>query len=358
MKRFSAMLLALALASTALPAFATGTVNNDVWLKDTAGNPIYAQGGNISKFGNTFYWIGGQYAGSVSYYNGGTPPTQSGNSDAVFQQINVYTSIDLINWEPHNPLVTTSTPGFSDTSWVARMGAMLYNSSTKLYVIWTEYEGSEGSGMACLTSTSPLGPFTINNVQTTIGNVYDNIEGDSSTFIDVDHDSTPYLIFSDSHGREHAYVSPLSSNYETIEPATLISEWPQGQEANNMFERNGVYYYDMSNLAGWSYSSAYVVWSTSPTTPSDYTSDAAFAGTTSTYTYYSQVSFVIELKGSSTTSYIMSGDRWADFDDTYQKAGHGTGYNVWCPITFSGNTPTFNSTSTLTIAYSTGVLTW
>jgi hypothetical protein len=348
-----AILLAFGLASITTSAFAAGTVSNDAWRTTTSGSPIYAQGGSISKFGSTYYWYGVQYGGAASYYSSGTA-----NSDTSFVSINVYTSIDLINWTAHTGVVTTSTSGFSGTSWVGRVGSMLYNSSSKLYVMWVEYAGPNGDGMACLTSSSPTGNFTLNNVQTNIANVYHNIQGDSSMFVDVDHGSTPYFIFSDPHGREHAYISTLNSSYTSINAATLISEWPQGQEANNMFERNGVYYYDMSNLAGWSYSSAYVVWSTNPTTPSDYTADAAFAGTTSTYTYYSQVSYVIELIGSSTTSYIMSGDRWADFDSSYQSAGHGTGYNVWCPITFSGDTPTFNSTSTLTIAYSTGVLTW
>lgn len=347
------MLLAFGLVSITLSAFAAGTVNNDAWRTTTSGAPIYAQGGGISKFGSTYYWYGVQYGGASSYYSSGTP-----NSDTSFVSINVYTSSDLINWTAHTGVVTTSTSGFSGTSWVGRMGSVLYNSSTKLYVMWVGYVGSKGSGVACLTCSSPTGSFVLNNVQTNIPNVYHDTPGDMTVFCDVDHGSTPYLIFSDPHGREHAYVAPFSSNYETIEAATLISEWPQGQEANNMFCRNGVYYYVMSNLAGWSYSSAYCVWSSSILTPSDYTADAAFAGTTSTYTYYSQVSFVIELIGSSTTSYIMCGDRWADFNSNYKSAGHGTGYNVWCPITFSGNTPTFNPTSTLTIAYSTGVLTW
>ena len=293
MKKLSTMFLAFCLVCVATPVFAAGTVNNDAWRTTTSGAPIYAQGGNISKFGSTYYWYGVQYGGASSYYSSGNP-----NSDTSFVSINVYTSSDLINWTAHTGVVTTSTSGFSGTSWVGRMGAILYNSSSGKYVMWVEYAGSQGTGMACLTSSSPTGSFTLNNVQTSIGNVYHNIQGDSSMFVDVDHSSTPYFIFSDSHGREHAYISTLNSTYTSINSATLISEWPQGQEANNMFCRNGVYYYVMSNLAGWSYSSAYCVWSSSILTPSDYTADAAFAGTTSTYTYYSQVSFVIELKGS------------------------------------------------------------
>ena len=56
MKKLAIMFLAFGLLSTTLPPYATGTVNNDVFWKDLAGNPNYAQGGNISMFGNTYYW--------------------------------------------------------------------------------------------------------------------------------------------------------------------------------------------------------------------------------------------------------------------------------------------------------------
>jgi hypothetical protein len=361
MQKISALLLAFGVASIATTAFASfQTITNDVFLKDSSGNPIYAQSGGISEFGSTYYWYGVQYGGASSYYSSGTA-----NSDTSFVAINCYSSTDLVHWTFQKHSVTTNTAGFgfpagsdptdaSEVGWVSRMGSVLYNSSSKLYVMWVQYDGSKGSGMACLTCSSPTGNFVLNNVQTNIANVYHNIEGDSTIFCDVDHSSTPYFIFSDSHGREHAYISTLSSSYTSINAATLISEWPQGQEANNMFCRNGVYYYVMSNLAGWSYSSAYCVWSTSILTPSDYTADAAFAGTTADYTHHSQVSFAVEVKGSSATSYIMVGDRWADFNSNYKKAGFGSGYNEWCPITFSGNTPTFNSKSTFQIDTSTG----
>lgn len=350
MKKLSTLLTAFGLLSITTAAFAQfQTITNDVWWKTTSGTPIYAQGGGVSKFGSTYYFYGVQYAGASSYYSSGTA-----NSDTAFTQINVYSSTDLAHWTGHNPVVTTSTSGFSGTSWIGRMGSVLYNSSSKLYVMWVEYDGSKGSGMACLTSSSPTGSFVLNNVQTNIANVYHNIEGDSTIFCDVAHSSTPYFIFSDSHGREHAYISTLNSSYTSINAATLISEWPQGQEANNMFCVNNVYYYIMSNLAGWSYSSAYAIWSTSILTPSDYTADAAFAGTTADYTHHSQVSFGIPVTGSSTTTIIEAGDRWADFDSSYKSAGYGSGYNEWCPVTFSGNTPTYNSKGSFQINTATG----
>jgi len=313
---------------------------NDAFYLTTAGTPIYTQGGGISKFGNTYYWYGMQYAQMATYYANPIAANADGNS--TFVAINCYSSQDMAHWTFQNQVVSTSTPGFTTApGWVGRMGQVVYNASTGQYVMWFQYYGASGTGQACCTGTSPTGNFVLNNVQPTISNVYDNVTGDCTVFCDVDHGSTPYLVFSDAHGRQHAYISPFSSNYLAIQPATLISEWPQGQEASNMFERNGVYYYCMSNLAGYSYSSAYEVQSASILTPSAYTPDAAFAGTTINDTYYSQISFVVPVAGNQTTSYILVGDRWSENDSSYLSAGHGLGFNIMSPVTFSGTTPTF-----------------
>ena len=341
---FSRLELLLAVICLCAPA-AFGsyqTVTNDAFYLTTAGTstPIYTQGGGISKFGNTYYWYGIQYKGMATYY--ANPTAANANANTTFVAINCYTSTDMVHWTFQNHVISTTTPNFTTgLSWIGRMGAVVYNSTSGQYVMWFQYSGPAGSGQACCTCSTPTGNFTLNNVQTAITNVYYNVTGDCTIFCDVDHGSTPYLVFSDSHGREHLYVSPLSSTYLAIQPATLISEWPQGQEANNMFERNGLYYACMSNLAGWSYSSAYEVSTPSILTPADYTADAAFAGTTINDTYYSQISFVVPVAGSMTTSYVLVGDRWSENDSSYLSAGHGLGFNIMSPVTFNGTTPTF-----------------
>jgi autotransporter-associated beta strand protein len=341
------LLLALGLGCSASMTFAAyQTITNDVWWKDNNANPIMAQGGGISKFGSTYYWYGVQYAEMTPYYQSGTV----NSSSSTFVAINCYSSTDLVHWTFQNKVISTSTSGFSNPGWVGRMGQVVYNSANNQYVTWFQGLG----GQACCTCSTPTGNFVLDHVQTTITNVYYNQTGDCTVFCDVDHGSTPYLIFSDPHGREHAYVSPFSSDYKTILPATLISEWPQGQEANNMFERNGIYYYMMSNLAGWSYSSAYEVNSPSILTPSAYTADATFLGTDVDNTHYSQVSFAVQVAGTVATNYIMVGDRWAEFNSNYKNAGHGSAFNIMCPITFTNNTPYFQSLNMFQIDTVTG----
>lgn len=325
--------VAIALGCVSLTALASlQSINNDAWWKDQNGNPLFAQGGGINKFGSTYYMYGVEYGGAHTYYNSGTV-----NSDTSFKNIPCYSSTDLVHWTWRSEAATpTELPG---ASWVGRLGAVCYNSSTGKYVMWVEYYGSRGSGMACLTSTSPTGRFSFVKVQSSIANVYNNTPGDSTIFCDITHGNTPYLIFSDSHGRQHAYVSSLSSDYTTINPATLIAVWPTGQEANCMFETGGVYHYVTSETNGWSYSQAYEVRSSSIT--SGYTSDATFNGTVSTHTYYSQISYFVHNLGSSQHTIVAFGDRWADFNSNYKSAGHGNNYLIMCPVTLSNNVPTF-----------------
>jgi autotransporter-associated beta strand protein len=322
-------------------------------MLDNNGNPIMAQGGGISKFGNTYYWYGVQYAEMGPYYSNNVVNTSS----STFVAINCYSSTDLVHWTFQNHSVSKSTAGFSNPGWVGRMGQVVYNSANNQYVLWVEALG----GQACCTCSTPTGNFVLNNVQGTITNVYFGPgAGDCTIFCDVDHGGTPYFICSDPHGRQHAYVCPLSSSYTTIGNAVAINNtggipaWPQGQEADNMFERNGIYYYTMSDLAGWSYSAAYEVNSTNIFSPNSYTADARYLGTTADFTHYSQVSFGFQVSGTQSTNYIMVGDRWAQFINTYGNAGHGKGFAIMCPITFTNDTPYFNSVNMFQVDAVTG----
>lgn len=322
-------------SNTAFAAY--GTITNDVWKKDTSGNVIYAQSGFMTKIGSTYYWYGVEYNGAITYYNTGTA-----NSDSSFVAINCYTSTDMINWAPATKVVVPSSQILT-SDYVGRLGGVIKNSSGQ-YVLWAVYIGSQGSGEMCMTSSSPTGPFVWDHLQTSITNVYDGRNGDATIFVDTAHSGTPYFITSDAHGRQHAYVCPFSSDYKTINAATLITEWPQGQEADCMFYSTGTsqYYYLTSQTNGWSYSTAYQIYSSSVS--SGYSADAAFTGTTATSTHHAQISFVFPVVGSSNTTYLIVCDRWADFSSNYKNAGFPNGYYVWEAVSASSgykNNPTF-----------------
>lgn len=54
------------------------------------------------------------------------------------------------------------------------------------------------------------------------------------------------------------------------------------------------------------------------------------------------------VRGSKEETVIYCGDRWANF------AGNGLGYNQWCPLSFNGDTPYFNSLSSWHLNIETG----
>jgi hypothetical protein len=70
-----------------------------------------------------------------------------------------------------------------------------------------------------------------------------------------------------------------------------------------------------------------------------YGAEGVIGNTDDDFSHVSQTGFFITVKGTAGTTVIFAGDRWSDF------AGNGLGYNQWCPLTFSGTTPTMASMS-------------
>ena len=134
-------------ASAATPAFphaagiAASTLQNDVFWKDTSGNPIYSQGGGVLKVGSTYYWYGAKYNGAVTYYNN---PGAGKNSDTSFSAITCYSSTDLVHWKFEGNVMTASDVGGG--GWVGRIG-VAHNPTTGKYVLICNVPGHLASGM-------------------------------------------------------------------------------------------------------------------------------------------------------------------------------------------------------------------
>ncbi|MFC9689268.1 family 43 glycosylhydrolase [Kribbella sp. NPDC056951] len=326
-----------------VPAFAAVTadpaITNDVFWKDTAGNPIFSQGGGVLLEGNTYYWYGVKYNGAVTYYN-----NPSGkNSDTSFNAVTCYSSTDLVNWTFRGNVITAASLGASD--WVGRLG-VARNPNTGKYVLVTQYNGPLGSGVLFATSSTPTGSFTTHHVQTSIANVVNGMSGDQTVFID--DNGKAYLVFSNTQGRSHLYVSALRpSDYLNIEPATnVFNSSSGGREGNVMFKHGGRYYFCSSDLHGWNSSHTYYISATNILGP--YSGEAVMQGSTADFSHVSQTGMMIPVNGSSGSFVISAGDRWSDF------AGNGLGYNQWVPITFNGSTPVMRSLSQWTLNESTG----
>ena len=330
--RFTEVLFMFTLCLCSNKVFAsTQLIQNDTFWKDTSGMPIYSQGGGILKVGDTYYWYGVKYNGAVTY---AASPIKK-NSDSSFNAVTCYSSKDLVNWKFENNILTAEQlSGNLASNWVGRLG-VAYNSNTKKYVLISQYSGTAGEGELFATCDTPNGKFTFNNIQYPVPGVTNSTTGDQTIFVDTD--GKAYLICSSSKGRGNLYVEPLrESDYLAVETATRIFGGV-GREGNCMFKYNGEYYFCSSDLHGWNASHCYYIKASNIMGP--YSSEAVMSGTDNDFCHVSQTGFFVNATGTSGTTVLFCGDRWSDF------AGNGIGYNEWCPLSFNGTTPYFNSVS-------------
>ncbi len=309
---------------------ASQEIKNDVFKMDTSGNPVFSQGGGILKVGNTWYWYGVKYAEAPVYYNNPTGKV----STCTFEAFTCYSSTDLVNWKFERIIADRNTPGLSGTGWVGRCG-VAYNKNTKKYVLVSQFQGNNGSGLLFATCDTPNGAFAYNRIQTDLSMFVNGGTGDQTVF--QDDDGKAYLICSSVSGRSHLYVAPLrEADFCGIDTAKEIYKGA-GREGNCMFKYNGKYYFCSSDLHGWNASHCYVMEASNILGP--YSSEYVMNGTDLSFCHTSQTGFFVTVTGASGSTVVFCGDRWSDF------AGNGLGYNVWCPLSFNGGVPTFNDLS-------------
>lgn len=305
---------------------ASDMIQNDTFWKDTDGNPIYSQGGGVFQFGDTYYWYGVHYGGTDTY---AANPSKK-NSDTSFVSVTCYSSKDLVNWKFENDVLTPATKNFGWCYWFGRMG-VAYNQNTKKYVLVAQYNES----IMFATCDTPTGDFAVDHVQDQITNVLKQGTGDQTVF--VDDDGKAYLICSNKGGRAHLYVSELrESDFLNAEPAKEVFKG-SGREGNCMFKHNGKYYFCASDLHGWNASHSYYMVADNIWGP--YSEMKVMPGTDEDFSHVTQTGFFYTVKGTEQETVIFCGDRWSDF------AGNGYGFNQWCPLSFDGDTPYFNSLS-------------
>jgi hypothetical protein len=326
----SLLLTAGVAAISLVDSFAGGQIiQNDVFWKDTDGNPMYVQRGGTLKLGDTWYMYGALYGSATSYYNqwtGSNATTPSGS-------VACYSSKDLVNWKFEGAV-------FKYAGWFCGPN-VAYNKNTKKYVLIAQ----GGNDVVFATSDKPTGPFTQTSVQTPTPMVNGGT-GDATTFIDLD--GRPYVVASNKSGRSNVYVIPVrESDYLTLEPTHRIYSGG-GREGNCMFEYKGRYYAASSDLHGWNTSHTYYI--SSDKILGTYGKERIMTNTALDYSHVTQAGFFITVYGTVDTTVIYCGDRWSN------NAGNGIGYNQWCPLTIKGDSVIFNSLSQWSIDAVTG--TW
>ncbi|MDX8339376.1 family 43 glycosylhydrolase [Draconibacterium sp. IB214405] len=322
-------------------------IKNDQFWNTSDGSALYSQGGGIFQFADPqtnevkYYWYGAFYKEAELYRNDPSITQPIDN----FVAVTCYSSTDLVNWKFENNVLDRKEVDkhYKDTRWMGRLG-VLYLKGLYKYVMFIQHDKE----VLVTVADNPTGPFEWHrriNMESRIGT---SNTGDQTIF--TDDDGTSYLVYSYGRGRHIIYISEIGVKDGQVD---LLDCTPifkgKGREGNCMFKYKGKYYVFASNLYGWDSSYAYYLVADDirgPYTPEN--KMLITPGCQEDYAHVTQTGFFVNVKGSKQETVVYCGDRWANF------AGNGLGYNQWCPLSFVGETPYFNSLHSWNLDEATG----
>lgn len=305
---FALTLTMFGLHSERTSAASVTITNGSDWL-DTAGNPIQANSGNILKVGSTYYWYG-EHAVS-----------------GKFDSVNVYTSTDLKNWTFSNAILTKDSATELASSKIERP-KVIYNASTKQYVLWAHYENGTDYNLgrvAVATSSTPNGKFTYEGSFRPL----DYESRDMTVFVDTD--GTGYLITAsrkNGGANDTMAIFKMNASYTGVESFVGWQFENAYREAPAVVKKGNRYYLFTSQAAGWYPNQG------------AYATASSMTGTWSALTPYgnpsafgSQIHDIATITGSNSTSYIYMGDRWNPLNLGEHK-------HIWLPLTLNDSNGT------------------
>ena len=275
------------------------TIHNDFFWYDEDGNLLHVRAGALRKFGDLYYWYGG----------GGGVRSQT-----------CYSSPDLVHWTNKGSVLQTDVG--------ANRMDVLYNATTKQYVMFLKYNG-DSAYLGIATASAPDGQYTF--LSQTLVDGY--TIGDMSVFQDDDGQAyLAYVWWETGPNREHGLYR-MSADYLTLDKRMYLWNIPS-REAPHVFKRNGVYYYGVSETNGIKPSPTRYYTATDLAGP--WTAPTMLVTPGSSTTYETQCDFVLPFTGPQGTVYMFDADRWIP------TGGFQGGY-LWLPLEFdAAGAPTAN----------------
>lgn len=323
-------------------------IKNDRFWDTQNGEPIYSQGGGIFTFTDPkdgqekYYWYGVHYEEAEKYRE---DPSVT-HSRTHFKAVTCYTSTDLVNWKSEGNALEKSEveENYQHIYWMGRLG-VAYIEEIDQYAMLVQHN----SNVIIALADQPAGPFKCHNRLDMTDRIGTPNTGDQTVFTDPDT-GTSYLVYSYGKGRHKIYLSEIGVKDGKVDLLDVNQIFKgNGREGNCMVKYKGKYYVFASNLYGWDSSHAFYLVADEikgPYLPEN--NMLITPGTYDDYAHITQTGFFVNVKGSKQETVIYCGDRWADF------AGNGLGYNQWCPLSFEGETPVFNSLNSWNLNESTG----
>ncbi|KAF3760746.1 family 43 glycoside hydrolase [Cryphonectria parasitica EP155] len=293
--------LLLLLLSASLARASLQIVPGATWTGTNTDAHIQAHGAGVFVEDGVYYLIGEDHT-----------------DGSAFQNINCYSSTDLVSWTYVGALLSQTSSGDLGPDRVVERPKVIYNSSTGKYVLWLHIDDSSyaEAKVGVATGTSVCGKYDYLGSWQPLG--YQS--RDIGLF--QDDDGTAYLLTEDRVNGLR--IDSLTSDYLNVSAAVyLFADY----EAPAMLKQNGYYYLFASHLSGWDPNDNEYVYATDIAGP--WSSWTTFA-TVGTDTYSSQTNYILPVS-SDLTMYL--GDRWVSTNlmaSTY----------VWLPLTISGTSVT------------------
>ncbi|MCE6998739.1 RICIN domain-containing protein [Saccharothrix sp. S26] len=295
-------------AVVAAPAQAAPvTVTNGTQFTDTSGAVVHAHGGGVLKVGEYYYWFG-----------------ENRNPNNTFRAVSVYRSTDLRNWEFRNNVLTQSSAAELQVANIERP-KVIYNASTGRFVMWMHKENGSNyseARAAVASSATVDGAYTYHGSFRPLGR---HMSRDITLYND---NGTAYMISAADENRD-LHIYRLTSDY--LNTAGLVGNfWNNAiREAPAMFKRGNTYFLLTSGATNWNPNQAQYATASSISGPW-----SGWTNVGNSTTFSSQPAYVLPIQGTSTTSYLYMGDRWAG---AWGGPVNDSQY-VWLPITFPSNT--------------------
>jgi hypothetical protein len=323
---FAAGVLAVVTVSAPTANAAPATIVNGTQFTDTGGNALHAHGGGVLQVGTYYYWFG-----------------ENRNADNTFRAVSVYRSTNLRDWEFRNNVLTQSSAAELNVANIERP-KVIYNAATGRYVMWMHKENGTdyGQARAAVASSATVdGTYTYHGSFQPLG----NMSRDITLYND---NGTAYMI---SAARENydLHIYRLTADYLGVQ--SLVGNfWPGGhREAPALFKRGSTYFMLTSAATGWNPNQAQYATAANISGPWTGWSNVGDATT-----FRSQPTYVLPIQGTSTTSYLYMGDRWAGA----WNGPVGDSQYVWLPIAFpSATSMSMTWAASITIDTATGTVT-
>jgi beta-xylosidase len=292
--------VALCCSYSAFAQQVTGT------LKDEAGYLVNAHGAGVLFHSGTYYLFGEIKKGKTWL----VPGQQWEDYRVPAGGVSCYSSRDLKHWK-YEGVALAPTKGDTskdlDTSRVIERPKVIYNNTTRKFVMWMHVDKKDYSysraGVA--VSDNPTGPYRY------IGSVQPNGQMARDMTLFQDDDGKAYLIYS-SEQNNTMQVCLLSDDY--LSPTKTYNRIliDRRREAPALFKNEGKYYLITSSCTGWSPNAATYAMADNPLGPyEEYGNPCQGPGAETTFE--AQSTFVLPVKAKP-GSFIFMADRWNKLD--------------------------------------------